>query len=55
MVFGKIRGMTRDEDYENDNGDYLEVGMTDIVTKPAGMIELGGKVGIKMLVTHLMM
>lgn len=46
MVFGRIRGMTRDEDYENENGDYVEVGMMG-GTIPVAVQDIAGKVGIK--------
>jgi len=47
MVFEKLRGIARDEEYENDNGDYVEVGMMDIVARPSTSESGIGKVGIK--------
>ncbi|MFH1445059.1 MAG: cell division protein SepF [Nanoarchaeota archaeon] len=47
MVFGKIRGMTRDEDYESDNDNYMEVGVMDTVERPRSTGGTTGKVGIK--------
>ncbi|MBU0898726.1 MAG: cell division protein SepF [Nanoarchaeota archaeon] len=49
MVFEKLRGMAREENYENDNGDYVEVGVTDTLATPSRMMRdvSLGKIGIK--------